>query len=370
MRRVKVIGAGSIGNHLSNAARRLGWHVDLCDNDRAALERTRGEIYPGRYGAWDEAIGLHHVDEAPRGEHDYIFIGTPPDSHMALALAAVEEAPRAILVEKPVCTPSLEGAAEFHARAREAGVAAFVGYDHAVSRGVAAAIAEPSLAALGEALTLDVEFREHWAGIFRAHPWLDGPEDSYLGYWRRGGGAAGEHSHALNLWQRMALALGQGRVASVSASLDYVRDGAADYDRICLMQLETETGFIGRVVQDVVTRPARKWARIQGRDGFIEWHYALRPGEEAALIGDTGGVVEEKVVEKTRADDFVEELKHLDAAVAGGTAADSPIALERGLDTMLAVAAAHRSAQSGRAVRIDYGAGYGEQALSQGGGTR
>ena len=90
MTRVKVIGAGSIGNHLSNASRRLGWQVDLVDNDRAALERTRAEIYPARYGAWDAEIALHHSSEAPRGGHDYIFVGTPPDGrgqrHVALGL--------------------------------------------------------------------------------------------------------------------------------------------------------------------------------------------------------------------------------------------------------------------------------------------
>ena len=56
--KVKVLGAGSIGNHLSNAARRLGWSVDLVDPDPAALERTRSKIYPSRYGNWDEAIRL------------------------------------------------------------------------------------------------------------------------------------------------------------------------------------------------------------------------------------------------------------------------------------------------------------------------
>ena len=364
MTRVKVIGAGSIGNHLSNASRRLGWDVDICDLDPKALERTRNEIYPGRYGEWDSGIGLYHTDEVPRGGYDYIFIGTPPDSHMDLALAALKEEPRAILVEKPLCTPSLEGAAEFHALARDGGVAAFCGYDHAVSQGVAATVSEPSLAALGEAMTLDVEFREHWAGIFKAHPWLDGPASTYLGYWRRGGGAAGEHSHAINLWQRFALALGKGRVTTVSAALEYVRDGAADFDRMCLLHLQTETGFTGRVVQDVVTRPSRKWARIQGSDGFVEWQYAYRPGEEAVFVGDSGGVVDEKIIKKTRADDFVEELRHLDAAVADGTASESPIALERALETMLVIAAAHKSAQSGRLVRIDYDAGYVEQALS------
>jgi predicted dehydrogenase len=170
MTRVKVIGAGSIGNHLSNASRRLGWNVDICDRDSRALERTRNDIYPGRYGEWDSAIDLYHTDDVPRGVKDYIFVGTPPDSHMDLALEALKESPRAILVEKPLCTPSLEGAAEFHALARDAGVAAFCGYDHAISQGIAATVAPPSLAALGEAMTLDVEFREHWEGIFKAHP--------------------------------------------------------------------------------------------------------------------------------------------------------------------------------------------------------
>ena len=54
----------------------------------------------------------------------------------------------------------------------------------------------------GEIKTIDVNFREHWGGIFAAHPWLSGPKDSYLGFWERGGGAIGEHSHAkFNLWQ-------------------------------------------------------------------------------------------------------------------------------------------------------------------------
>ena len=42
---------------------------------------------------------------------------------------------------------------------------------------------------------------------------------------------------------------------------------------------------------------------------------------------------------------------------------DSPIALERGLDTMLVIAAIFRSAASGRKVRIDWQAGYVPDAL-------
>ena len=78
MLKVKVHGAGSIGNHLSHAARTLGWPVDLCDVDRNALERTRRQIYPGRYGQWDEAIGLFESSKAPEGGYDLICVGTPP----------------------------------------------------------------------------------------------------------------------------------------------------------------------------------------------------------------------------------------------------------------------------------------------------
>ncbi len=63
MARVKIFGAGSIGNHLGHACRGLGWQVTICDIDAQALRRTRVEIYPARYGAWDDGIRLAAVDE-------------------------------------------------------------------------------------------------------------------------------------------------------------------------------------------------------------------------------------------------------------------------------------------------------------------
>ena len=57
----------------------------------------------------------------------------------------------------------------------------------------------------------------------------------------------------------------------MQASLDYVDDGESNYDQICSINLRSETGLVGRVIQDVVTKPTRKWARIQYSDGFIEW---------------------------------------------------------------------------------------------------
>jgi predicted dehydrogenase len=360
--KLKVLGAGSIGNHLSNAARRLGWDADLVDIDPAALERARKEIYPARYGKWDEAIGLYPADRAPKGGYDLILIGTPPDSHIGLAMAALDEGARAVLVEKPVCTPDLRGADELVKKARAKGCRLFVGYDHVVGAAAERFCALIDENRIGRVQTLDVEFREHWGGIFAAHPWLSGPSDSYLGFWRRGGGAAGEHSHAFNLWQHFAHRLGKGRVRRVTATLDYVEEAGAVYDRLCLANLETDGGLIGRVVQDVVTRPVRKGARVQGADGFIEWVCGYEPGKDAVIyLGKDGKIVMETFT-KTRPDDFILELRHVAAAMNSDSGA-SPLAIERGLDTMMVVAASHHSAQAGKSVEIDWAKGYLVDAL-------
>jgi len=360
MFKVKVLGAGSIGNHLAHASRRMGWHVAICDIDPAALERTRTEIFPGRYGAWDDAIELYTVPDAPKAVYDLIVVGTPPDHHVDLAIEAIAEGPRAVLVEKPVCGPDLARAQELFSLAEERGVMVFVGYDHVVGAAAVAALAKAR--SLRRLETLDVEFREHWGGIFAAHPWLSGPEDSYLGFWKRGGGASGEHSHAINLWQHFARALGAGRIGEVTASLDYVKTDRVDYDRLCLLNLRTEAGLVGRVVQDVVTAPPRKWARIQGDDGYVDLSIGFEPGRDAVAWQIADATPGNVTIEKTRPDDFIAELRHIEAVLEGRD--DSGILrLDRGLDTMLVVAAAHVSAAEGRRIAIDYNAGYRPDAL-------
>ena len=360
---VKILGAGSIGNHLAHASRSLGWTVCICDVDEAALMRTKTQIYPARYGAWDSDIQLYLSKDAPTGDHDLIVIGTPPDTHMRLARQAVEERPRAILVEKPLCTPDLDGAQDLFVRSTALGVRVFVGYDHVVGKASGQFAEALPASGLLPIETLDVEFREHWGGIFAAHPWLNGPQDSYLGYWQRGGGALGEHSHAANLWQHFAHQAGCGRVVDVQAMMDFVSDGATDYDRLCLLNVRTEHGLTGRVVQDVVTSPPRKWARAQSARGFVEWHCGYRPGIDAVLSGNGNGSTQEHLFQKTRPDDFIQELRHIRCAIDEGGASPSSLSIERGLDTMLLIAAAHKSARERRTVSIDYGAGYTTAAL-------
>jgi predicted dehydrogenase len=344
--RAKIIGAGSIGNHLARALRSHDVGVDLVDTDGAALARARDEIYPARYGSWDAGIGLHLAEDAPSGGYDLIVIGTPPDVHLPLANAALDEGCRALLIEKPLATPDLAGLDAFVGRVASSSTRVFVGYTHGVADATTALIERLRSDEVGEVLTVDTETREHWGGILAAHPWLPGPEASYLGSWSRGGGALGEHSHGLHLWQQIARDLGAGEVTSVSASLQMASSGGVEYDRIAMLQLTTESGLVGRCVQDVVTRPPAKGARVTGTDGVMELRFE-RELQRDVIVTTRPGVAPEAVeFPTTRTDDFGREVAHILRALAEGT--PSPLDLVHGVTTMQVIAAAFASSGSGR----------------------
>ena len=151
-------------------------------------------------------------------------------------------------------------------------------------------------------------------------------------------------------------------MSRVTATLDYVEGNGLAYDRLCLANLETDEGLVGRVVQDVVTRPVRKWARLQGSDGFIEWLCGYEPGKDAVRYAGNDGEVSTETFSKTRPDDFILELRHI-AAATERHGYKSPLDLERGLETMLIVAASHRSAREGKSIEIDWNKGYSDRAL-------
>lgn len=363
MVQAKIIGAGSIGNHLAHACRRQGWGVTLCDLDPQALRRTREEIYPSRYGSWDEAIRLAPASEVANDAFDAVVVGTPPDTHVAIALGQLAAAPpRVLLIEKPLCPPDLQGCVALQETAEAAGTFVCVGFNHTLTRNTQLAEAWLKEHPIGEIVTLRSMTREHWGGIFRAHPWLSGPADTYLGFSERGGGALGEHSHAINIWQHFAHLTGRGRIAEVAAMLDVVEEGGARYDRLAQLSVRTVSGLVGTIVQDVVTQPARKWLRLEGSEGFLEWEVNVDPDHDAIRTRLAGGKAQETRIAKARPDDFQPEIEHVGELLEGRTAS-SPISLERGLETMMVVAAAIRSDALGRRVTIDYDKGFVPEAL-------
>lgn len=346
MIKTKIIGAGSIGNHLAQACRRMGWSVCVVDADPKALLRMKTDIYPKRYGAWDEAIKQYTPDTAPRGGFDVIFVGTPPHVRMAIALEMLKEKPHILQLEKPLCAPFAPDLKKFVAAyKKQKHTSVVVGYDHAVAKSMNRVVALWREGVFGTIETLDVEFREHWEGIFKAHPWLKGPQDTYLGFWKKGGGASGENSHALHLWQYLARVTGLGVWKKVSSALQVKKNRQIEYDSLAAFAFETDKKKIGRVIQDVVTKPTRKWARLQGDAGFIEWHCGgAAGGGDLVRYAGKDVQVKEEVFEKKRPDDFYQETLHIADVLSGKThAAASPLSFASALSVMRVLQTAWRS---------------------------
>jgi predicted dehydrogenase len=342
--KIKIFGAGSIGNHLAQAARRMTWQVTVVDTDPKALGRMKNEIYPMRYGQWDDAIELRVSGTEQKGSYDVIMIGTPPHVRTAVALEALKENPKVMLLEKPVTYPFDPKLKTLSARLKTSKTIALVGYDHAVAKSVGRAVDLLKSGIIGEPLTLDVEFREHWEGIFKAHPWLSGPQDSYLGYWQRGGGASGEHSHALHLAMYLSQQAKLGAWDRVHANLQTVKKGKIDYDSIASFSFSTEKGKTGRVIQDVVTKPTRKWARVQGTNGYVEWICSGHASGDIVRFAGSDGAVRDEIFEKKRPDDFYAEMLHIDGVLKKKiNARTSPIAFSTGVDVMRILEKARRA---------------------------
>jgi predicted dehydrogenase len=360
---VKIYGAGSIGNHLAYACRSKGWNVLICDVDTEALERTKSEIYPSRYGAWDDNIRMAGIDDYKDAIYDLIIIGTPPDTHMSIAIEVLKKAPpKVLLIEKPLCTPSLDDCEKLLLLAKSTGTFVAVAYNHTLTKNTQIAAEILNKGIVGSPFTISARFREHWGSIFRAHPWLNGPQDTYLGFFDRGGGASGEHSHAINIWQHFAHLVNMGRIIEVSAMLDVIDDGKTHYDRICQLSVKTESGLIGNIVQDVITEPAQKNIRVQGEDGFVEWYVNYDNNNDALIYGDYKSSVRKEFIPKKRTDDFIREIDHIEDVLEDKDI-ESPISLERGLDTMMVIAAAHISNKLGRTVKINYKEGYSLESI-------
>lgn len=355
--RAKIYGAGSAGNHIAYACRQIGWNVVLVGKSNESLRRTKDQIYPTRYGTWDSQIGLCLFGEEPKGGFDIIFICTPPDTHIPIAIQVLkDEPPKVLQIEKPFCCPSLDGVALFLETAKlNPQTDIVVGYNHVLGENTEAVVSRIT-DKLGKLLALDVVMLEDWRGIFAAHPWLSGPEDTYLGFWEKGGGAGSDYSHALNLWQYFSRCAGAGRVEEVSATFDLVKTDKTNYDRQCLLTLATERGLVGRVAQDLVTYPPRKEAALQFEHGSIRWFLGLKKETDGIAVFDNDGVlVEQKNIAKRRPDDFLREIQHIEKLLKREISiVMSPINLRRGLDTMFVLEAAHRSYNEKRVVRVKY----------------
>lgn len=346
MTTVKVIGAGSIGNHLAHGCRQKGWDVTIVDLSPEALERTKNTIYPDRYGAWDPEITLASPNDVERRPFDIVIVGTPPATHLSIATTELETTPpRLLLIEKPLSHPDSEAIKQFIQKAEQSPTRVLVAYNQRHKPNTHKFLEVASSPSLGKLTGLSSHMLESWDGILKAHFWMGSEKDSYLAFSEQGGGALLEHSHALNLFLYFAAELGHGAATRVDASMDWVNHETGRYDRDTSMTITMESGLAGEVRQDLHTWPAQKKAVATFENGSVTWLMG-DSSDRVSLSSSDGTEIESWDFPKTRPDDFLGEISHLEDLLAHPSNASS-LDLEHGIAVMEVALAAIASSASG-----------------------
>ncbi len=337
--RVKIIGAGSIGNHLCHAARSLGWEVFVTDIDSRALDRMRTEVYPQRYGSWDLAINLTYPgtsgDLLGPQVYDVIFVCTPPSTHLDIALSEIlQNKPKFLFIEKPLSNPSsLKKLYELKTLAIESNTTILVGYNHRLTPNTYFLTKIIHNNDFGKVNFIRSNFRENWIGILKAHPWLDGPSESYLGSIQKGGGALFEHSHGLDLLLYVKDELGFGEPKIKSIVFERKKDTNLDYDKNSILVLEFTNGVLALLEQNVFTNPPIKILEIEYEKARMVW-FTENHTAGVRVYDEFGEVMNSFVYNKNRMDDFKPEIEHI-SSLLKGESKDSPIFLSKIVGTQL-----------------------------------
>jgi predicted dehydrogenase len=128
--------------------------------------------------------------------------------------------------------------------------------------------------------------------------------------------------------------------------------GGVEHDRIALLDVVTQGGLVGRCVQDVVTRPPAKGARVTGTDGVCELRFERERERDVIVTTRPGHEPELAVFPTTRTDDFGREVAHVLDVLASG--APSPLDLAHGVATMQVIAAAFAAADGSRVMEVTH----------------
>ena len=352
--KVKIVGSGSIGNHYANVFVNRGHKVSVTDNDPKALIRMKELIYPSRYGSWDSRINLinnNNIEE----NYDLIFIGTPPSSHLSEAIKILKKNTAKIIhIEKPVSLINDKNLFIFNKLRKNSKIHIINGYNLNYSKPIDKVLDLVKKNNLGKLIYLNCNVREHWEGIFNAHPWIKNKSDTYLTDLYKGGGALLEHSHGLSYWMFLSNLLNKGRISKVNSNINFIKTKKTFYDNISTLIVESEKGLIGKITQDVITKPDKKNIELIFEKGSIELINNFTKNEDRVnFLKYKKDEFKEFKFKKTRADDFIGMVKKSEN-VFKNNKINYEHSIDFGLDVIKVIQVAFKTNEKDKYKKIKY----------------
>jgi predicted dehydrogenase len=309
VKNILIFGAGSIGNHMSYACRKNGLDVYVTDSKLAALKRMKNEIYPKRYGSWDDKIKLINIEKLNKIDKlfDLVIIGTPPNTHIKIYDYCKRKVKyKKILIEKPISNYLEKNLHLFQNKIKNDMV--FCGYNHSISPSFKFFMNK--FKKIKDIKKIKINWCESWEGILKAHFWMKTPFDSYLGNIKDGGGALQEHSHGLHI---LILLLNELNIdlnnIDSKSNIVFKKGKNKKYD-IFSNIFGYHNNIYFNYNTDLFTYPAEKRIKVEGEEKIFEWICNYQENLDIVKITNKKKIIK-KTFKKTRSSEFENEIKHI-----------------------------------------------------------
>ena len=309
MKKVLIFGAGSIGNHLAFACRKLSYEVWVTDKNSSALHRMKTEIYPQRYSKWDRKIEILEFYKLKKIDltFDLIIIGTPPNTHINVYNFCKKHISfKKVLIEKPLFQIGNKKRNMFKNQLKKEFM--FCGYNHSISKSFQY-FEKKVIKKIKNIYKIQISWCESWKGILNAHFWLKSENSSYLGNYRLGGGALQEHSHGLHLLY-LLLKTKNIDLTNTSIKKKIFFSDTKKYDLISGFSGYSKNIFFSYIT-DLITFPAEKKINIYGEGTKAEWICGFTKDSDVIRIYSNNKLKYEKYFKKSRSSEFENEISHI-----------------------------------------------------------
>lgn len=312
MKKVLIFGAGSIGNHMANAALKIKCEVYVTDIKFSVLQRMKQYVFPSRYGRWNKSIKIINYKEVflNKNNFDLIIIGTPPNTHIKLFKEIKNRIRfKKILIEKPISHYLDKDINKVLLSHNKKHKNIYCGYNHSVNKSFQYFYKKASKN-INKINLIDVEWKENFKGILGAHPWLKTQFDSYLGSVHEGGGSLQEHSHGLHLLN-IILKLKKIKIKNLkfNTNLIFRKNKNKKYDCFCNIVSMSKNLFI-KYETDLLTWPAQKKVKISGDDYKLTWQCNYKKNIDR-VVEEAKGKEKNFYFSKSRSQEFENELQHI-----------------------------------------------------------
>ena len=248
MRRVLVIGCGSIGGrHAANAAKLAT--VSVADSERERAVRIAKSL---------GLIACVSVDEGLAAKPDAVVVATPHHSHLSLARAALA-AGADVLIEKPLA-PSLAGVAEFLAQVEQSGRRVRVVCNMRFHGAVAAM--RRAMPMVGKPLFARAQYGNYLPDM---RPGAD-YRTLYCARAETGGGVILDAIHEIDYLTWLF-----GPVERVTAEAGTIGDLDIDVEDYAALTLTHVGGVRSEIHLDYLQRSKRRGCEIVGTEGTLVW---------------------------------------------------------------------------------------------------